>query len=121
MRTEVYLVLQLLLTPAFGGPLHAKKPKDLPGYDPTDPIDLTDPSPCRPHRGTKQCNGANSGWHYNWKFRFCYLNDKAHCGVQPNYFPTCEACNQKCNVSVCAQETTTKAPRQSPKVLPFGR
>uniref|UniRef100_L7LVC6 Putative der and-72 secreted protein n=1 Tax=Rhipicephalus pulchellus TaxID=72859 RepID=L7LVC6_RHIPC len=103
MRADVFMLLLFIFSTAHGGG-PVKERKKLQGYDPTDRGYPNDTSPCHSYRGTKRCFDDRTGWHFNWYYQMCFLSDYTHCGIADNYFPTCDACNNKCKVHVCAKK-----------------
>uniref|UniRef100_L7LVB3 Putative der and-72 secreted protein n=1 Tax=Rhipicephalus pulchellus TaxID=72859 RepID=L7LVB3_RHIPC len=101
MRVDVFLPLFLFIATALGGG-PGRKPKVLQGYDDNVTEYPNDTSNCSQYRGTRKCPHAHHGWHFNPVYGICFWNEYTYCGVDKNYFLTCEECNRECKVSGCA-------------------
>uniref|UniRef100_L7LY08 Putative der and-72 secreted protein n=1 Tax=Rhipicephalus pulchellus TaxID=72859 RepID=L7LY08_RHIPC len=119
MQIEVCLLLSLLVAPAMGGGQQAKR--KIQGCDPPYPGNPLDPSPCRTRICTTSCGEWTSGWHYDRLIQACMRSDSRYCGAHGNHFGSCGDCSRACNVSVCAEDTTTKSPNNLPNIGLAGR
>uniref|UniRef100_L7LY03 Putative der and-72 secreted protein n=1 Tax=Rhipicephalus pulchellus TaxID=72859 RepID=L7LY03_RHIPC len=103
MRVDIFIILLIFNAAARGGG-PVKEPKVLKGYDDDNTEYPNDTSPCRRNRGTTSCFSTHPGWHFNRIYRACFFNTYSYCGDVGNHFNTCDECNKKCQVDVCADK-----------------
>uniref|UniRef100_A0A131YV55 Pancreatic trypsin inhibitor n=1 Tax=Rhipicephalus appendiculatus TaxID=34631 RepID=A0A131YV55_RHIAP len=82
---------------------HPKRRK-LPDCDPEYRGPGKDNSSCPSYQCSSDCSRRPSHWFLDRKNNWCRKNSRKQCGVPPNTFPTCEACQGNCSVILCVQE-----------------